>query len=74
MTLSITTNDIDLPALLEELRLWVEMETPSSDAAAVNRLADRIETLARDARFSVERREGTLGFGDILVVGTPRPE
>lgn len=74
MTLSITTNDIDLPALIEELRLWVEMETPSSDAAAVNRLADRIETLARDARFSVERREGTLGFGDILVVGTPRPE
>jgi glutamate carboxypeptidase len=74
MTLPIVTADVDLAALLDELRLWVEMETPSSDAAAVNRLADRVEVLARDACFSVERREGTLGFGDILAVRTPRPE
>ena len=74
MTLPIATGDVDLAAFLEELRLWVEMETPSGDAAAVNRLADRIEVLARDARFSVERTAGTLGFGDILAVRTPRLE
>ena len=74
MTLPITTGDVDLAAFLDELRLWVEMETPSGDAAAVNRLADRIEVLARDARFSVERTAGTLGFGDILAVRTPRLE
>ncbi|MBA4784358.1 MAG: M20 family metallopeptidase [Rhizobiales bacterium] len=74
MTLPITTGDVDLAAFLDELRLWVEMETPSGDAAAVNRLADRIEALARDARFSVERTAGTLGFGDILAVRTPRLE
>lgn len=74
MTLPITTGDVDLAAFLEELRLWVEMETPSGDAAAVNRLADRIEMLARGARFSVERAAGTLGFGDIIAIRTPRLE
>lgn len=74
MTLPITCPDIDVATLLDELRLWVEMETPSSDAAAVNRLVDRIEVLARDAGFSVERTTGTLGFGDIIAVRTPRPE
>lgn len=74
MNLPITTGDVDLAAFLEELRLWVEMETPSGDAAAVNRLADRIEALARDARFCVERTPGTLGFGDILAIRTPRLE
>jgi glutamate carboxypeptidase len=74
MTLPITTGDVDLAAFLDELRLWVEMETPSGDAAAVNRLADRIEVLARGARFSVERTAGTLGFGDILAIRTPRLE
>lgn len=74
MNLPITAADVDLAALLDELRLWVEMETPSGDAAAVNRLADRIEALARDARFCVERTAGTLGFGDILAVRTPRLE
>jgi glutamate carboxypeptidase len=74
MTLPITTGDVDLAAFLEELRLWVEMETPSGDAAAVNRLADRIEVLARDTRFCVERTPGTLGFGDIIAIRTPRLE
>lgn len=74
MTLPITTGDVDLAALINELHLWVEMETPSSDAAAVNRLADRVEAVAQDARFTVERMAGSLGFGDILVVRTPRPE
>ena len=74
MTFPITPGDVDLAALINELYLWVEMETPSGDAAAVNRLADRVEAVAREARFTVERTAGSLGFGDILVVRTPRPE
>lgn len=74
MTLPITTGDIEFAAFLEELRRWVEMETPSGDAAAVNRLADRIEMLAHDAGLSAERTAGTLGFGDILALRTPRLE
>jgi glutamate carboxypeptidase len=66
--LAIRPDDFDIDALLNELRLWVEMETPSSDAVAVNRLADRIETMSKDAGFEVERKPGTLGFGDILAI------
>jgi glutamate carboxypeptidase len=62
--------DIDLPSLLAELRAWVEIETPSRDAARVNTLVDRVEVRARAAGLSVLRTPGTLGFGDILSVST----
>lgn len=74
MTLPIQTDDVDLAALLGELRLWVEMETPSHDAVAVNLLADRIGVIAVQAGFAVERRPGTMGFGDILAIRSPRSE
>lgn len=73
MTLAISAQDIDDLALVEELKRWVEMETPTSNAEAVNRLADRVETLGRQAGFEIERLPGTLGFGDILAVRSPRP-
>jgi glutamate carboxypeptidase len=71
-TLAITTGAIDLDALLSELHLWVEMETPSHDAAAVNRLVDHVEGYAKAAGLEMERRAGTLSFGDILIARTPR--
>ncbi|MCJ8518836.1 glutamate carboxypeptidase [Pseudorhizobium tarimense] len=74
MTLPITAANIDVDRLLDELRVWVEMETPSGDAAAVNQLADRLEAIGREAGFVIERRAGTLGFGDIVAVRTPRLE
>lgn len=74
MTLPITAADIDDVALIEELHRWVEIESPTSDPIAVNRMADRVEALARAAGLSVERFAGTLGFGDILAVRSPRPE
>lgn len=73
MTFAISAKDIDDKALIEELKRWVEIETPTSNAAAVNRLADRVETLAREAGLDTERLPGTLGFGDILAVRSPRP-
>ncbi|MCX8279332.1 M20 family metallopeptidase [Phyllobacterium sp. 0TCS1.6C] len=74
MNLPITVSDVDVERLLEELRFWVRAETPSSDAAAVNRLADRLEEVGRKAGLAVERRPGTLGFGDIVALRTPRLE
>ena len=73
MSLAITADDIDLTDLLAELQCWVELETPTPDAAAVNRLADRVEAIARDAGLVTERTPGTKGFGDILAVRSPRP-
>lgn len=73
MTLAISADDIDQTALLSELRRWVEIETHTPDAEAVNRLVDRVEALAREAGLVTERTLGTLGFGDILAVRSPRP-
>jgi glutamate carboxypeptidase len=74
MNLPITASDVDVERLLEELRFWVRVETPSSDAAAVNRLADRLEEVGRKAGLAVERKPGTLGFGDLVALRTPRLE
>jgi glutamate carboxypeptidase len=74
MTLPITADAIDLDALLCELRQWVEIESPSHDATAVNRMMDRTEAYARAAGLNVNRQSGSQSFGDSLVVRTSRPE
>ena len=68
MMLPIRVEDIDLATFLDELRRWVNIETPSSDPMAINRLADRIAALAAAADFVVERRAGPKGFGDVLAI------
>ena len=73
MTLAISAKDIDDVALIEELKRWVEIETPTRNVEAVNRLADRVEAMGWEAGFDVERLVGTLGFGDILSMRSPRP-
>ncbi|MFT8245613.1 M20 family metallopeptidase [Roseomonas sp. BN140053] len=57
--------------LLEELRSWVEEETPTTDAAAVNRLVGRAENGLREAGATPERIPGRDGYGDNLIVRTP---
>ncbi len=57
--------------LLEELRGWVEMETPTTEAAAVNRLMDVAEGELRQAGADVARVPGRDGFGDHLLARTP---
>ena len=57
-------------ALLQELRSWVEMETPTSDSSAVNRLMDVAEAGLRRAGAAVTRIPGRDGFADNLVART----
>jgi len=57
--------------LLAELRGWVEAETPTTDAAAVNRLMDRCAAGLSAVGGAVERLPGRDGFGDTLVCRTP---
>jgi glutamate carboxypeptidase len=57
--------------LLAELRGWVERETPSTDAAAVNGLLGVAEAELRAAGAAVQRLSGGDGFGDTLVARTP---
>ncbi|PWS35410.1 glutamate carboxypeptidase [Falsiroseomonas bella] len=57
--------------LLAELRGWVEAETPTTDAAAVNRLLDRCQAELAAVGGAIERLPGRDGFGDTLVCRTP---
>ncbi|NOG70174.1 M20 family metallopeptidase [Roseicella sp. DB1501] len=57
--------------LLTELRGWVEQETPSTDAAAVNALLSRAEAELGAAGAALERLPGRDGYGDTLIARTP---
>lgn len=58
--------------LLAELRGWVERETPSTDAAAVNGLLDVAEGELRGVGAVIERHKAARdGFGDTLIARTP---
>ena len=63
---SLTTDD-----LLAAVREWVEIESPTQDTAAVNRVADLAESQLRAIGAAIERVPGTDGFGDILIGRIP---
>lgn len=61
----------DADAMLDGLRPWIECESPTYDAAAVNRMMD---LAARDlviAGARVERIAGRMGFGDCVRASFP---
>ena len=57
--------------LLAELAKWVAMETPTTDAASVNRLMDVAERELARAGAMLTRIPGRDGFGDNLIARTP---
>jgi glutamate carboxypeptidase len=57
--------------LLDELKTWVLEETPTTDPAAVNRLADRAEAELAAVGAAITRIPGRRGFGDTLIARTP---
>ena len=57
--------------LLAELSAWVKMETPTTDAAAVNRLMDVAEGELTRAGAAITRIPGRDGYGDNLIARTP---
>ena len=71
------TNFKELPfdekAMLAGLRTWVECESPTYDAAAVNRCMDIAAKDLADAGARIERIPGTLGFGDCVKASFPHP-
>lgn len=65
--------EFDPHQLLEMLRPWVECESPTHDAAAVNRM---MGVAARDlaiAGASIETIPGRMGFGDCVRARFPHP-
>jgi len=61
-------NPFDATAILDGIRRWVEIESPTEAPAEVNRLADLIEAGYGDLPASVERIAGRDGCGDHLVM------
>ncbi|SDR17136.1 glutamate carboxypeptidase [Rhizobiales bacterium GAS113] len=57
--------------LLEEIRAWVEIESPTTDAEAVNRMVDKVQADAGAAGAPTCRIPGRDGFGDHLMVSSP---
>lgn len=54
-------------SLLAAVRDWVLIESPTQDAAAVNRVADHAAGLLVAIGARIERIPGADGFGDILI-------
>jgi glutamate carboxypeptidase len=57
----------DAMAILDGIRRWVEIETPTEAPAQVNRLADMVADGYRDLPATIERIAGHSGCGDHLV-------
>ncbi len=71
------TNPIDLPFDAEEmltgLKPWIETESPTFDAAAVNRMMDVVQHDLAALGARVERIPGRMGFGDSVRATLPHP-
>ena len=62
---------IDAEEILDGVLEWVRIESPSHDAAAVNRMADRVQHDIGSLGAHVERIPGIDGFGDVVKARTP---
>jgi glutamate carboxypeptidase len=62
---------VDPEEILEGVRTWVDIETPSYDGEAVNKLVDKVESDMRAIGAEINRLPGRDGFGDILTTRTP---
>src|SRR5215210_1749675 len=69
-----TNLPFDAEAMLDGLRPWIECESPTYDAAAVNRMMD---LAARDLALMgarIERIPGRMSFGDCVRARFPHPK
>ncbi len=62
---------IQAEEILAGIKRWVEIESPSHDAAAVNRMGDEVERDLRRLGARIARVPGRDGYGDILTARTP---
>jgi glutamate carboxypeptidase len=71
------TNPLDLPfdadEMLAGLKPWIETESPTFDAAAVNRMMDIVQHDMAAMGGRVERIPGRMGLGDSVRAMMPHP-
>ena len=73
MSASSLTNQpkIDGEEILAGVRRWIEIESPTHDAAAVNIMVSEVETRMQEVGATTERIAGRDGYGDILKARSP---
>jgi glutamate carboxypeptidase len=64
----LAANPFDSKTILDGIRRWVEIETPTEAPDQVNRLATMVADGYRDLPVTIERIAGRSGCGDHLVV------
>ncbi len=64
-------SDFDEEEILEGLKEWVLVESPSFDRAGVNRMMDLAEAAMVGLGTKVHRTPGSDGFGDMVTARTP---
>jgi glutamate carboxypeptidase len=64
----------DADDMLDGLRAWVECESPTWDAGAVNRMMDIASRDLAIAGARIERIAGRMGFGDCVRASFPHPD
>jgi glutamate carboxypeptidase len=62
-----SANPFDSRSILDGIRRWVEIETPTEAPEQVNKLADLVALGYRDLPATIERIAGKSGCGDHLV-------
>lgn len=62
----------DEEAILEGIRRWVMVESPSTDAAGVNRMMDLAAAAMAGLGARIERIAGRDGFADAVLARSPR--
>src|SRR5450432_1024128 len=67
-TASMSSNRFDAKTILDGIRRWVEIETPTEAPGQVNQLATLVADGYRDLPVSIERIAGHSGCGDHLAV------
>jgi glutamate carboxypeptidase len=65
------TSYFNTKSLLDEIRSWVEIESPTTEPAAVNRMVDKVEADAKAAGTRLQRIPGRDGYGDHLLISSP---
>jgi glutamate carboxypeptidase len=64
---------VELGAMIEGIKRWVETESPTQSKAAVNRMVDLVQSDVAGLPVKVERVAGRDGFADNLIVRNPGP-
>ncbi|WP_342362768.1 M20 family metallopeptidase [Terrarubrum flagellatum] len=66
-----TASRFDTQEMLDAIREWVEIESPTLDPMSVNRMVDHVEKGYEGTGALIERISGVNGYGDHLIARSP---